>query len=233
MGVVEGLRIALLFDSPALFAVPRPEDASWIDASLVQVGQVERALRRLGHAPRRLAYGGDARALVGTLVGDRPDLVLNLTQGRHCGDVARLLDLLGNPPNLEILPLRENDFSGYPAGTPRIMSYAAKWLEGSVEFNSIESHCPIEVEPALRARLEAAATRAFVVTGCRDYARVDFRVDRAGVPRVMEINTNPDLQLDGGFTTSALESGRSYDKIVDDLLGHALRRAPGRPAPVG
>src|SRR5215210_2551259 len=97
MGVGEGLRIALLFDAPTLFPVPRPEDANWIAASMVQVDQIERAIQRLGHAPRRLAYQGDARWLVGALVGDRPDLVLNLTQGRHCSDVARMLDLLGIP----------------------------------------------------------------------------------------------------------------------------------------
>lgn len=132
--------------------------------------------------------------------------------------------LLGNPPDLELLPLRETDFSGYPDGTPRIMSYAAKWLEESVEFNRLETRCPAHVGAELRGRLEAQALRAFAAVGCRDDARVDFRVDRAGRPRAIEVNTNPDIQLEGGFTTSALESGRSYDQIVDDLLACALRR---------
>ena len=65
----------------------------------------------------------------------------------------------------------------------------------------------------------------------RDYARVDFRVDREGVPLVVEVNTNPDIQLDSGFMTSALRSGRRYDQTVADLVEHAWRRAE-RAAPV-
>lgn len=69
-----GLRVAPLLDLPALFDLPRPEDQRWIDASLEQLGQIERALARLGHAPRRLADEGDARRLVAALAADRPDL---------------------------------------------------------------------------------------------------------------------------------------------------------------
>ena len=140
--------------------------------------------------------------------------------------------LLGNPPDLEVLPLREADFSALPEGKPRIMSYAAKWVEDSVEYNSVEGLCPAPVDEPLRARLTAAAVAAYRLTGCRDYARVDFRVGADGVPRVVEVNTNPDLQESGGFTISAWERYGEYDPIVAAVLDVICRRVGLRqPAP--
>lgn len=169
----------------------------------------------------------EARARVARLRGEYDEAILveEYVDGRELS-----VALLGNPPDLEVLPLREADFSALPAGKPWIMSYAAKWIEDSVEYNSVDVLCPAPVEEPLRARLIGAAVAAYQLTGCRDYARVDFRVGADGIPRAVEVNTNPDLQESGGFTISAWERYGDYDRIVAAVLDVVCQRVGLRQA---
>jgi D-alanine-D-alanine ligase len=59
------------------------------------------------------------------------------------------------------------------------------------------------------------------VFGLRGYARVDFRVDRAGKPWVLEVNTNPCLSPDAGFTAAAAEAGMSLDALLARVVESA------------
>jgi D-alanine-D-alanine ligase len=169
----------------------------------------------------------EARARIAMLRTEHDEAILveEYVDGRELS-----VALLGNPPDLEVLPLREADFSALPAGKARIMSYAATWIEDSVEYNSVEVLCPAPVDEPLRSRLVGAAVAAYGLTGCRDYARVDFRVGADGVPRAVEVNTNPDLQESGGFTISAWERYGDYDRIVAAVLEVVCRRVGLREA---
>ena len=62
---------------------------------------------------------------------------------------------------LAVLPLAEVDYSQLPAGIPPIMSYAAKWLENTVEYKRTSVICPAHVEPELARDVSAIALRAF------------------------------------------------------------------------
>lgn len=64
--------------------------------------------------------------------------------------------------------------------------------------------------------------------GLSGYARVDFRVDAAGAPWVLEVNTNPCLAPDAGFAAAAAQAGITYDALVAHLL--AVARARPRKA---
>jgi D-alanine-D-alanine ligase len=112
----------------------------------------------------------------------------------------------GGPP--EVLPVAEIRFDAFPPGKPHIVGQAAKWDEGSFEYE----HTPrrFEVDPhdeALVARMMELATTCWGVFGLRGYARVDFRVDRHGAPWVLEVNANPCLSPDAGYA-AALERAR-------------------------
>src|SRR5262249_8619299 len=101
----------------------------------------------------------------------------------------------GDPPL--VLPPAEIDFSAFPAGKPRMSGWAAKWDEGSFEYH----HTPRRFSFPERdlaildetTRLAAACWDLFDLAG---YARVDFRVDDAGRPLILEVNSNPCLSSD-------------------------------------
>ncbi len=83
--------------------------------------------------------------------------------------------------------------------------------------------CPAEVEEGLRQKIEAAAIGAFKALECRGFARVDIRLDAAGEPKVLELNTLPGLQPDySDFPTAAAKAGIAYEDLIEQLVLLAL-----------
>lgn len=72
------------------------------------------------------------------------------------------------------------------------MSYRAKWDPHSPECVDSTSALA-RLAPALEQRCVALALESFDALECRDYGRVDLRIDPAGNPWVIDINPNCDL----------------------------------------
>ena len=66
--------------------------------------------------------------------------------------------------------------------------------------------------------------RAYKSVDCRDFGRVDFRVDQAGNPYVLEINPLPNLGPDDVFVLFAKVKGMSYNQIINKIMDEALTR---------
>jgi len=124
-------------------------------------------------------------------------------------------------PAAEILYLPE-------PGTWPILTYEAKWHEGSKEDLASLPQCPAEIDPALADTLGSLAVSAFRACGCRDYARVDFRLDGDGMPMILEVNPNPDLAPTAGLARAIVASGRDWGETVAKFARQALERGPVR-----
>jgi D-alanine-D-alanine ligase len=77
---------------------------------------------------------------------------------------------------------------------------------------------------ALERRLADLALAAFAALDCRDFARVDFKLDAHGEPRFLEINPLPTFAPDGSFAVLAEVSDQPLDALLAEVLGEALRR---------
>jgi ribosomal protein S18 acetylase RimI-like enzyme len=133
------------------------------------------------------------------------------------------VSLMQRGQELTVLPLAEIDLSALPAGA-KIVDYAAKWLSESDAFRQTPRVFP-KLPAALRAKVVAAAKAAYRALGCRDYARVDFRLDGRGRPFVLEVNTNPDISPDAGFAAALAEGEVSFDQFVRAVVENAAARA--------
>jgi D-alanine-D-alanine ligase len=71
--------------------------------------------------------------------------------------------------------------------------------------------------------VETLAKQAFRLLGCRDYARVDFRV-RGSKPYILEINPNPDFSPTAGLAGGLVSAGISHAQFTIDLVQRALAR---------
>lgn len=83
---------------------------------------------------------------------------------------------------------------------------------------------PGDLTPELEAQLQRDALKVFHKLECKDFARVDFRVDRTGKPWFLEINPLPTFAPDGTFAIMAELMGQSYSDFLAALLDEALRR---------
>ncbi len=133
--------------------------------------------------------------------------------------------LLGNDPP-EVLPPIEWDFSELPEEYPPLISYAAKWNPLAEVYHKVHSICPASISDELRERVEEVAIRAFQVTECRDYARLDIRVANDGTPYVLEVNPNPDLTEGVSFMEAAAVAGYEFDETLAAIVEYALERRP-------
>ena len=73
------------------------------------------------------------------------------------------------------------------------------------------------------------------VLGCRDWSRIDVRLDAAGAPNVVEVNPLPGIlpnpEDNSCFPKAARAAGMSYDELIQACLYHAAERTGVRLAP--
>jgi D-alanine-D-alanine ligase len=126
--------------------------------------------------------------------------------------------LLGNGDDIEVLPMVEQDFGDRSL---RLMTWEDKSHKGTVEPQKI---CPAKVSSELEERLREISLATFGVCHCRDYARVDIRIDQQGNPYVLEINSMASLGLTGSYVLAAQTAGYTMDRLITRILDVASSR---------
>jgi len=92
--------------------------------------------------------------------------------------------------------------------------------------NLVDYECPARLEKNTLDKLTQSSLRTFQVLGCRDFARLDFKVDPQGVPCFLEINPIPGLGDYSDLVIIAMKQGWSYEALIQAILGAALERYP-------
>jgi D-alanine-D-alanine ligase len=124
---------------------------------------------------------------------------------------------------LEFLPPLEVNFAAYPESEGGVYTNRMK-TEWAEDFRYL---CPAPLTGALTAELNRLTAVVFRVTGCRDVARVDFRLDAddGDRPTVLEVNPLPGLYP--GLSDLVLEAaamGMEYGALINAILDRACRR---------
>lgn len=125
---------------------------------------------------------------------------------------------------VRMVALAEIDFSAFPPDKPRIVDYAAKWLEHSFEYQNTPRIIPAPVSVELQEQLMRAACTAWLLTSCTDYARVDFRLDDQERFFILEVNANPDISPDAGYTAALAADNMPFTEFVQIIVENARRR---------
>ena len=150
---------------------------------------------------------------------NQPSLIEQFIEGREFN-----VSVIERNGDVEVLPLAEIDFAAFPDGQPRIVDYAAKWIPDSFAFNHTPRIIPAHVDPALAHAIRRETLAAWHAAGCRDYARVDIRVDKDDRVFVIEINANPDISPEAGFAAALAAAQIPYASFVEAMVKNAGRR---------
>lgn len=141
--------------------------------------------------------------------------------------------ILGNGAAAECLPLIRYRFTALPHDALPVMGYEAKWLwdQPGADFDVLE--CPATITRTLERGIRETALAAYRAIGCRDWGRVDVRLDADGVPNVLEINPLPGVIPDPDehscFPWAASVAGMTYDRLIQRAAEIAWLRIAGRP----
>jgi len=123
-----------------------------------------------------------------------------------------------------VLPLREIDFSAIQNPLHQMVTWDSKWVPNSPEWNAMPVITQPTVSGNLRARIEDIALKTYRMFECRDYARVDLRINAGDEPFVVDVNPNPDITADGGFAGACSSAGFSYGEAMSNIVSMAVAR---------
>jgi D-alanine-D-alanine ligase len=98
------------------------------------------------------------------------------------------------------------------------------YTQARVVNDEIDYLCPSPAPAALQDKMKKAAVEAYKILECRDFARIDYRVDKSGTPYFIECNPLPHLGLVDAFPMYAKATGRTYEQIIIEILNHGLKR---------
>jgi D-alanine-D-alanine ligase len=144
--------------------------------------------------------------------------------------------VLGNGSEAQVLPIVQMNFAALPGGAVPIYSFEAKWLWDRPENPLDIFSCPARIDGALERQIRQVVLDAYRVLGCRDWSRIDVRLDAAGVPNVVEVNPLPGILPDpednSCFPKAARAAGMSYDELIQTCVRFAAERQGVRLPPV-
>jgi D-alanine-D-alanine ligase len=136
--------------------------------------------------------------------------------------------VLGNGDEATVLPIVAMNFETLPDGAVPIYSFDAKFVWDRPENPLDIFQCPARITSALQASIERVTLDAYRVLGCRDWARIDVRLDSAGVPNVLEVNPLPGILPDPADNSclpkAARAAGIGYDELIQSCLKYAASR---------
>ena len=136
--------------------------------------------------------------------------------------------VLGNGATASVLPIVGMNFSALPDGALPVYGFEAKWTWDRPERPLEIFECPARIAASLRDEIERVVLAAYRVLGCRDWSRIDVRLDARDVPHIIEVNPLPGILPDpednSCFPKAARAAGMSYDTLIQTCLRHAATR---------
>lgn len=109
-------------------------------------------------------------------------------------------------PAVELNVKRENFFN-----------YNAKYGHDETEFI-----VPARLNKSLTEKVKNLSIKAHQAHNCRDYSRVDFRVNREGKIFALELNTLPGMTNKSDLPYAASYEGISFGELVETMANSAL-----------
>jgi D-alanine-D-alanine ligase len=136
--------------------------------------------------------------------------------------------IIGNGDEARVLPIVEILFDSLPEGVNPIYSYEAKWVWDQSASPLRIFECPARLDAALQDEIENACLRAYGILKCRDWCRIDVRLDASGRPHILEVNPLPGIlprpEDNSCFPKSARAAGMNYSQLINTVLDVACKR---------
>lgn len=136
--------------------------------------------------------------------------------------------LIGNKNDLEVLPIIELNLHELPSELVPIYSYEAKWVVDTKDNPLNIFSCPADIDNDLENEIKEVAKKTFNILRCKDWSRIDIRLDANNKPNVIEVNPLPGILPDPDdnscFPKAARTAGMNYEEMINRVLNTAAKR---------
>jgi len=148
----------------------------------------------------------------------QPIMAERFIQGREIS-----VGVVGNLPDIHVFPPLEFLFEGATSELEKIRSYEYKW------GGKKEQMARADLSPEIIRQLVEYSRICFEATDCRDYARMDYRIDPENRIYLLEVNYNPGIGpnshgLNNTLTKMASFEGCSFEDLVERVVLVAMQR---------
>lgn len=154
---------------------------------------------------------------------NQPALVEEYLNGREF-----TVALMGNGKDLRVLPVVEINFAGLPDHLAPVYSFEAKWIFDTNDNPLDIFTCPAEIDDTLKNKIEDICKRTYKVLNCKDWARIDVRLDANGNPNIIEINPLPGIlpkpEDNSCFPKAARAAGLTYSDLINSVAYFGAQR---------
>ena len=150
---------------------------------------------------------------------DSPVLIEEYIDGREM-----YVGVIGND-NAEALPIVELDLSKLPDGTPRIAAAEVKWGKGTKAYKDTKSAIATDLPEETIQALEQTAIAAYQAL---ELSRLRSRGHEVAAGRPgpgHRGEPEPVAQLPRGVRHGGAQSGRTYRRLIEEIIALATARA--------
>ncbi len=134
----------------------------------------------------------------------------------------------GNGEDVEVLPIVAIRYDELPAEAVPIYSYEAKWIWDTPEKPLEIFQCPARIPESLRESIHGLVRHTYHALHIRDWCRVDVRLDRKGIPNILEVNPLPGIlpnpEENSCFPKAARSAGYEYVHMLARVVSFASKR---------
>jgi D-alanine-D-alanine ligase len=141
------------------------------------------------------------------------------------------IPIIGNAPPraLPVVEIRYPESEGVKMRFFEPDEWVAERLNIPLRKQDVVTECPAKIGPELKWTLEQLALAAYGALGCRDWCRMEIRLDRDGHPRVIELNPIAGIDPSYWLPRSARVAGMSYEELIRFILDAAVWRYGAAP----
>ncbi|MBI4975665.1 ATP-grasp domain-containing protein, partial [Candidatus Peregrinibacteria bacterium] len=158
-----------------------------------------------------------------SLMGDikRPVLIEEYIEG----DEYEVYILGNDKHDLQVLPLSRTIFTNFAKDKWHIFSYETKWTDKQQRSELIRQFPPKNISKKLESLITEIALDTYNIFDCRDYGKVEIKVDKDNNPYVIELNPNPWLSGSGkGMVSAAKVIGMRYGELLEEIIRMSVER---------
>ncbi len=153
----------------------------------------------------------------------QPALVEEFLPGREF-----TVAVIGNGEEAEVLPIVEIDYKEFPEDFVPIYSYEAKWILDTKENPLEVFHCPANLTAELEQKIKSNCLNAYNTLRCKDWSRIDVRLDENNEPNIIEVNPLPGIlpnpEENSCYPKAARTAGLNYTDMINKVLYSAAKR---------